>query len=538
MKKIAYLGAVFVATSLLGDRSLLDETKTRAALPLSEPPQIDGIIDLAGGESWVWAGGAAGRNWRVQFDENAEDFFRGGAPSNPNAVEPFDNTDLNFDIYVGFDEDNLYVAIRVVDDWVETDSAEAESEDGQTWQDDSVEIFVDGNNSNFAERNTSDPDVIETGGQFVISANNAFRDNEAGNPGYGENESWFARTDLTDNGYDAEFRISLDILGNPKPGDIIGFTIAVNDDDDGGNAERQILWAGSPHTEHTYGNLVLGGFTYIAPKSDSSNSPTLDGMIEAGEYGDALPVIVNRFTGIYNIPAGDDSYEEGDHEYTYRVTHDADAIYVGFEVIDEMLVSDSAEAGSEDGQTWIDDSLEIFFDADDSNDAGRGDGEFEGQYVLTINGAWRDNEANNPMFGENGDWFAVTQNTEEGYNMEFRVNKSALFNPEDGVSMGFNIALNDDDGNNRETQLNWSGRPHSEFTYGTLILEGESISPEPEPAPSIRVSRNEDGSLVIEFEGILQTALDVAGPYVDVAAESPIVLSPDQAKQFARARQP
>ena len=37
-----------------------DETKTQIALPLPVPPGIDGIIDLAGGESWAWAGGASG----------------------------------------------------------------------------------------------------------------------------------------------------------------------------------------------------------------------------------------------------------------------------------------------------------------------------------------------------------------------------------------------------------------------------------------------------------------------------------------------
>ena len=45
------------------------------------------------------------------------------------------------------------------------------------------------------------------------------------------------------------------------------------------------------------------------------------------------------------------------------------------DVRDDKIVTDSAEAGSEDGQTWVDDSVEIFFDVDDSNDAGsRGPG--------------------------------------------------------------------------------------------------------------------------------------------------------------------
>ena len=199
-------------------------------------------------------------------------------------------------------------------------------------------------------------------------------------------------------------------------------------------------------------------------------APTIDGIIGDDEYAGAPAAVVNGHTGVYNIPSGDDTWEEGDSSYTYWVTHDDDAVYVAVDVVDDEIFTDSAEAGSEDGQTWVDDSIEIFFDADDSNDAGRGDGEFEGQYVLTANGAWRDNEANNPQFGENDDWFAVTTETDDGYAIEFKVNKSALFDPEDGETIGWNVALNDDDGDGRKLQLNWNGRPHSEFTYGSLTL--------------------------------------------------------------------
>lgn len=528
--------AVLVSSAgLQADRSTLDETKTRAALPLPDPPEIDGFIELDIGESWVWAGGAAGRNWRVQYDEDLEDFYRGGGPGDGAALEPFDANDLQYDVYVGYDADNLYVAVRVIDDFLETDSAEANSEDGETWNDDSVEIFIDGNNSNFGERNTSDPDVVDSGGQFVISVNNAFRDNEAGNPGYGPNESWYARAEFSDTGYDAEFRISWDILGSPEPGDIIGFNVGVNDDDDGGNAERQILWTGETHTEHTYGNLVIGGRSYTAPLAPT---PTLDGTIEAGEYAGAEAAVVNRFTGIYNIPSGDDGWEAGDQEYAYWVTHDDAAVYIAVEVTDDELFSDSAEAGSEDGMTWVDDSIEIFFDADDSNDAGRGAGEFEGQYVLTVNGAWRDAEANNPTFGEGEDWYAVAVETDKGYNMEFRVNKSAIFDPAEGTTMGFNVALNDDDGAGRKAQLNWSGRPHSEFTYGSLTLGGAATEPAEPVEPSISLTRNDDGTITVDFVGVLQAAETVNGPYADVTSESPLVLTPDQAMQFARARQP
>lgn len=525
MKKISRNLAVVVlalAPVVCADTSTLDETKTRVALPLPKPPVIDGFIDLAGGESWVRAGGAANRNWRVQYDDTLPDFYRGGEHNEGRMVDLWDDNDFpGYDIYVGYDADNLYVAVRVYDDVLYDDNAEAESEDGMTWFDDSVEVFVDGDNSNFPMRNVTDPAVIGAGGQYVITINNAFRDQEAGNPDYGENAAWFAKTQENDNGYDAEFRISMDEIGNPQPGDIIGFTVAVNDDDDGDEAERQIIWVGRTHNEITYGNLVLGGRSYTAPKTTST--PTIDGQVNDEEYVGAESVLVNRFTGIYDIPSGDDDWEEGDHEFTYQVVHDQDAVYVGVKVIDDEIFHDSATPDEEDGQTWHDDSIEIFFDPDDSNDSGRGGKNYEGQYVMTANGARRDNEANNPAFGQQEDWFAVAQKTADGYSVEFKVSKSALLDPEDGTVMGFNVAINDDDGNNRKAQLNWSGRPHSEFTYGHLTLAGD---PEPLTPPSLSLKRNDDGSLTVEFEGTLQVSTSINGPWTNVSFPSPITVNP------------
>lgn len=443
------------------DRATLDNTKTQIALPLAQPPVIDGVFNAA---EWARAS-----TWRVTADPSASDGIRGGATGDGSVNPPVDNNDLSFQVYAAYDNDNLYIAVRVTDDSIQSDSATEGSANATTWLDDSVEVFVDGDNSNFATRDTTgtNKEVVGTGGQFVITANNAYRDAEAGRPGYGASAAWFAKTSLTATGYDAEFRISLRTLGNPKPGDIIGFTVAVNDDDDGGNGDRQVIWVGAPHTEATYGNLVIGGKSYAAPKT---SAPTIDGTIKPGEYAGATEIKVSPFTGVYDLGSGDDAAEVTDHGYSAWVIHDAEAVYVAVDVTDDMVVNDTAPAGSEDMTTWEDDSVEIFFDANHSHDAGRGTGRFEGQYVFTANGAWRDNEANNPTFGKDNDWFAATSKTSKGYQVEFKVKKSALFNPQDGAVMGFQIALNDDDGNGRKAQLGWSGRAHSEFTYGHLTL--------------------------------------------------------------------
>ncbi len=350
------------------DRATLDDTRTQMALPLDTPPVIDGVVNT---EEWARAGGAAGNFWEVITDANLEDGIRGGKLGDGSVNVPTSNADLSFVIYAGYDATDLYIAVRVTDDVIQEDSAEAESANGNTWMDDSVEVFIDGDNSNFETRDTSGttPEIIATGGQFVITVNNAYRDAEAGSPGYGETQAWYAKTARTDTGYEAEFRISLAKLGNPKPGDIIGFSVGVNDDDDGSAGERQVIWIGSPHTEATYGNLLLGGRTYTAPKTAA---PTVDGKINASEYAAATEVKLNAFNGIFDIPSGDDTLEPTDLSYRAWVVHTADSIYLAVDVTDDIITTDSAEPNSEDGSTWEDDSVEVFFDPNNSKDLGRG----------------------------------------------------------------------------------------------------------------------------------------------------------------------
>ena len=62
------------------------------------------------------------------------------------------------------------------------------------------------------------------------------------------------------------------------------------------------------------------------------------------------------------------------------------------------------------------------------------------------------------------------------------------------------------------------------------------VAAEVEAPPSISVIRNADGSLTVEFEGTLQTAPTVNGPWTDVDAASPVTWSTDQDAGFARTK--
>ena len=151
--------------------------------------------------------------------------------------------------------------------------------------------------------------------------------------------------------------------------------------------------------------------------------------------------------GLWNVGAGaDDTFPDAGLNFDWWMVHTTDAIYVAANVVDDIVLTDTAEAGSEDGNTWEDDSVEIFFDGDTSKNLNGPNFDFEGQYVLSANGAHRDNEARNPTFGPSDQWFAASSLVATGYQIEFKILKANLQNPTNGTSMGFMIAVNDDDG--------------------------------------------------------------------------------------------
>jgi hypothetical protein len=159
--------------------------------------------------------------------------------------------------------------------------------------------------------------------------------------------------------------------------------------------------------------------------------------------------------------------------------------------------------------------------------------DFEGQFVLTANGAHRDAEARNPTFDQAGDWYGATTLTTNGYQIEFKVNKTALLSPTNGTVMGFNIALNNDNGAGRIAQLSWNGDPHQEYTYGQLTL----APPAPVELKITKWQRNANGSFTIEWVGggVLQSATDIEGPWMDVpTATSPHTFTPTESIQFER----
>jgi len=162
------------------------------------------------------------------------------------------------DFYLGWDEDNIYVAARV------KDATLANNYRGkQIWNGDAIEVFID---------TTPDKDPTMTAytadaWQFVLSPTNADGKPDAavsGNPtlmpGY-EPKGNRVAAGKTEDGWAIECAVNRAEMGGWRPtaGARIGFTVGL-DDSDGGDRVRQFLWRGRPDTWNNrtrFGRLLL-----------------------------------------------------------------------------------------------------------------------------------------------------------------------------------------------------------------------------------------------------------------------------------------
>ncbi len=183
----------------------------------------------------------------------------------------FGKTEVSYVFYVMYDKDWLYVAAKLTDDDIQIDSAAKGSIGGNTWQDDSIEIFVDGNNNDAPA--AFDPAETPFGGQHVITANNAIRFT-AGVKSFGDGpgDDFYAVADIKDdNHWEMEARLKLTLFDSPQQGDVVGFDISTNDDDGGGTEEAALFWTGKPPDiyshEAQWGDLIFGAPYAVSPEA-------------------------------------------------------------------------------------------------------------------------------------------------------------------------------------------------------------------------------------------------------------------------------
>ena len=211
------------------------------------PPVIDGL-----GDDVVWSKATA---------HGMDEFFAN------TGVEPDDEEDLSVTWKALWDDDNLYVLMEITDEEIINDES-------CNWDDDTAEIYIDAQNLDVSGYEADPPDSFPAY-QFTAVAGdsidefcgevrmredgttpftfgiNSYNDGDPTNPDDDELEHYPRQADtgvnlLTEKGYNLEVSFPWEAL-DETPENILargdmGFGIAVNDDDEGGQRQTQVYW--------------------------------------------------------------------------------------------------------------------------------------------------------------------------------------------------------------------------------------------------------------------------------------------------------
>jgi len=249
----------------------------------STPPVIDGVFSPN-----EWRGALP-----VYVNGNTPATAPGVVPNIglPYLFPPDSPQDSSFTIYALYDDNNLYVAVDVVDDIVICDGP-------VPYLDDDAEVMIDGDRRpgdihmalacGSTNPNCPNPVINNEGFQLITSVCNQSMTAPSNNPSI----VWESKAGRRPSGFVVEFRIPLDSINTndtswfsspfpsstfrrPQPGDIIGFNVAVGDDDNGGlsylrtepapHTDSYTAWDGRSvgwyiFAEQDWGNL------YLAPR--------------------------------------------------------------------------------------------------------------------------------------------------------------------------------------------------------------------------------------------------------------------------------
>lgn len=139
---------------------------------------------------------------------------------------PADNrSDVSAVFKLAWDPENLYVYVAVKDESIMNDSAILHN-------DDSIELYIDAGNDKASEYDADD---------FQLTTDIRNRHSGINSSGVG----FVTAVRHTGDGYAVEYSVPWqDLEADPDYGMTIGLDLAVNDDDDGGDRDTQIVWNG------------------------------------------------------------------------------------------------------------------------------------------------------------------------------------------------------------------------------------------------------------------------------------------------------
>jgi len=345
-----------------------------------------------------------------------------------------------------YDNNNLYLLVEVNDATRINDSGPS------WWDDDAVEIFIDGNNSKGASYDGVNDfqfgfrwndNTVYTGGNSVANTT-------------GINFRMYA----TGSGYTAEIAIPWTTIGaSPAIGKAIGLDVQIDDDDNGGTRDAQMTTFATNTT--AFQNPSVFGTVYMTSCNGSVTPPP--NIVHSYPANGTITIdgVLNEAAWQLNNSAAKSVIGTANNNITFGALWDNNNLYIAAKVLDNMLNNDSPDP-------WNNDAIEIFIDAN-NNKLSTYDG-FDNQFIK----AWNNSSlfSKTAVTGVQHAWAAITG----GYTIELSIPWSQLgITPTAGIQIGFDIANDDDDnGGDRDAQAVWMGTLNNyqnTSAFGTLTLE-------------------------------------------------------------------
>ena len=230
MQTLNHGTAVLVSDRVVSD--ILDVQR------IESPPTIDGEFD----EVW-WTIPEISQNTYVTIPEDAFNY-------------PLDWWDLLMDFRAAWDDDNFYLFVDVVDDFLETEL-------GEVWLKDGVELYFDGLNEDSGEYDDNDQQS-----RWVL-----FDETVASN--YPNSVHAFGETDI---GWTFELMIPFDDLQDidPAVGHEFGFELQINDNDGDPDLLRETMarwW--SPDNDSWQNSELFGTAMLVGEEMDVKDRPVI-----------------------------------------------------------------------------------------------------------------------------------------------------------------------------------------------------------------------------------------------------------------------
>jgi len=209
-RKIFYLFSFVLVLSLAGVVSAQEEVDILLRSPDLAMPVIDGVIDDV---------------WSVATEQDM--------PITTSGSDPSGSADCSGRWRVLWDWEHIYALVLVKDEALNNDSGT-----DSKWNDDSVEFYVDGDNTKAGTVDDNDHQYTCRWNNAEIETPSAIHNGEPSLVGY----EYAIVT--TGDGYIYEARVPWTsiIAEPPVAGDLIGIDMYINDDDDGGDRDTQIAW--------------------------------------------------------------------------------------------------------------------------------------------------------------------------------------------------------------------------------------------------------------------------------------------------------